>query len=93
MIVLANGVFDLLHVGHIEHLREARTFGEILIVCVTLDAFVNKGPDRPVNNFADRCALLRELRCVDAVIGARGLADAIERVRPAGRRSPYRLSR
>src|SRR4051794_27714428 len=47
-VVMAHGVFDLLHMGHLRHLEEARQFGERLIVTVTPDRFVNKGPGRPV---------------------------------------------
>ena len=46
-IVQCHGVFDLLHVGHLKHFREARTFGDILVVTITPDEFVNKGPGRP----------------------------------------------
>ena len=47
-IVLCHGVFDLLHIGHIKYLEEAKTFGDILVVSLTPDNFVNKGPGRPV---------------------------------------------
>ena len=47
-IVLCHGVFDLLHIGHIRHLNEAKKMGDILIVSVTSDSFVNKGPNRPM---------------------------------------------
>ena len=46
-IVHCHGVFDLLHIGHIKHFEEARTFGDILMVTITMDEFVRKGPDRP----------------------------------------------
>ena len=48
--VLCHGVFDLLHIGHIYYLEEAKKNGEILIVSLTSDKFVNKGPSRPVFN-------------------------------------------
>ena len=47
-IVLCHGVFDLLHVGHIKHFKQAKSFGDILVVTVTPDRFINKGPGRPV---------------------------------------------
>src|ERR1700694_5136221 len=46
-VVHAHGVFDLLHPGHIRHLREAKTFGDVLVVTLTEDLHVNKGPHRP----------------------------------------------
>jgi cytidyltransferase-like protein len=51
-VVLAHGVFDILHVGHKRHLDIGRRHGDILIVTLTTDKFVNKGPDRPV--FAEK---------------------------------------
>lgn len=80
--VLANGVYDLLHFGHLEHLREARAMGDYLIVALTVDAFVNKGPGRPINHWPERAEMLRELRCVDEVITARSSCEAIRAVRP-----------
>lgn len=82
MIVLVNGVFDLLHAGHIEHLLEARLMGDRLIVALTVDEAVRKGPGRPINPWADRALLLRELRCVDQVIPATGAVAAILKVKP-----------
>jgi cytidyltransferase-like protein len=46
-IVQCHGVFDLLHIGHIKHFEEARTFGDVLVVTITPDEFVYKGPNRP----------------------------------------------
>lgn len=82
-IVLANGCFDVLHAGHVLHLREARAMGDFLIVSLTLDENVNKGPGRPVNVWADRYECLRELRCVGSVIPTASAVDAIRRVKPA----------
>jgi rfaE bifunctional protein nucleotidyltransferase chain/domain len=69
-VVLANGVFDLLHVGHVRYLREARALGERLIVAVNGDASVagKKGPGRPVLLARDRAALVASLRGVDRVV-------------------------
>ena len=47
-IVHCHGVFDLLHIGHIRHFEQAKSFGDILVVTLTQDQFVNKGPSRPV---------------------------------------------
>ncbi len=66
-IVLCHGVFDLLHAGHVRHLDEAKAQGDVLVVTVTADAFVNKGPHRPA--FADglRAEVLAALAQVDYV--------------------------
>ena len=53
-IVLCHGVFDLLHVGHINHFQESKKYGDILVVSVTSDSFVNKGPNRPAFNEQNR---------------------------------------
>ena len=82
-IVLANGVFDILHVGHVEHLEEARTMGDYLVVSLTVDSAVNKGKGRPLNCWSDRLAVLKALRCVDLVISAASATEAIEKVCPA----------
>lgn len=82
-LVLANGVFDLLHVGHLDHLKEARAMGTHLAVALTVDEAVGKGPGRPVQPWDERAAILRELRCVDFVIPSSSGAAAVLMVRPA----------
>lgn len=82
MIVLANGCFDVLHRGHVDHLIQARSFGGYLIVSLTEDAHVNKGPLRPLNTWEDRATVLRALRCVDEVIPTKSAVDAIRQVKP-----------
>jgi len=69
-IVLTNGVFDLLHVGHLRYLEAARALGDSLIVGVNSDAStqVLKGPSRPIVPEQERAELLAGLRCVDAVV-------------------------
>lgn len=69
-IVFTNGVFDILHEGHIASLGEAATFGHILIVAINADASVKrlKGNDRPVNNEGSRQLVMASLVMVDAVI-------------------------
>jgi cytidyltransferase-like protein len=62
-----HGVFDLLHVGHLRHFRQARERADVLVVTVTPDRFVNKGPGRPVFNEALRCESLAALEYVDYV--------------------------
>ena len=66
-IVHCHGVFDLLHIGHIKHFEEARTFGDVLIVSVTPDEFVNKGPGRPAFTTSLRLESLASLEVVDYV--------------------------
>ncbi|MEP6677049.1 MAG: D-glycero-beta-D-manno-heptose 1-phosphate adenylyltransferase [Ferruginibacter sp.] len=69
-IVFTNGVFDILHEGHIASLSEAAVYGNILIVGVNSDASVKrlKGESRPVNNEQSRCLLLASLLMTDAII-------------------------
>jgi len=68
-IVFTNGVFDLLHPGHLRYLQHARSLGDALIVGVNSDRSVraNKGPGRPINPEAERAELIAALACVDAV--------------------------
>ena len=68
-IVMCHGVFDVLHPGHLAHLNEAKTYGEVLVVCVTDDRFVNKGPGRPLFSLYKRMAQLAALQVVDHVVG------------------------
>src|SRR4051794_8361660 len=70
-LVLTNGVFDVLHVGHVTYLEQARALGNALVVAVNADASVQrlaKGPDRPLNPLADRMAVLAALAAVDLVV-------------------------
>lgn len=67
-VVLAHGVFDLLHLGHVRHLEAARKEGDILIVSVTADQFVNKGPGRPIFPAIKRAEMLSSLEIVDWVV-------------------------
>ncbi len=68
-LVFTNGVFDLLHVGHVRYLTAARALGDALVVAINSDRSVRelKGPDRPVFNQAERAEILAALRCVDYV--------------------------
>src|SRR3954462_11898410 len=85
-IVFTNGVFDILHPGHLRYLQAARRHGDVPIVSLKADASVrrNKGPQRPVNPQAERAEVLEALDCVDAVSGFDGdtPADIIRRVQP-----------
>lgn len=79
--MLCNGVFDLLHLGHVLHLEAAKKLGDVLIVSVTADAHVNK-PGRPIYDAHQRLSLVRSLKCVDEVIEVSELMDALRRVDP-----------
>lgn len=69
-IVFTNGCFDLLHVGHVRYLKQAKALGSILVVGVNSDASVKKlkGPQRPLQNEKDRAEILASLAAVDYVI-------------------------
>lgn len=81
-IVLANGVFDLFHIGHVRYLQAARRFGDTLIVGVTSDKFVNKGPDRPFYSEDDRLLVVGSLSCVDMAFICDGGGEALKRAKP-----------
>jgi len=66
-VVQAHGAFDLLHLGHVKHLESAKKYGDILIVTLTADRFVNKGPNRPVFTEQLRAEMLAALSVVDWV--------------------------
>ena len=68
-VVFTNGVFDILHPGHLRYLQAARRHGDVLIVGLNSDASVrrNKGPSRPINPEWERGEMLEALACVDAV--------------------------
>lgn len=66
-VVLCHGVFDLMHPGHVLHFKAARQHGDILVVTLTPDQFVNKGPGRPVFNQRLRIETIATLECVDYV--------------------------
>ncbi len=86
-IVLTNGTFDLLHVGHVRALEEARAQGDVLVVGINSDASVRayKGPGRPVVPEAERAEIVAALGCVDLVtVFDEPTAEALIRaVRPA----------
>jgi rfaE bifunctional protein nucleotidyltransferase chain/domain len=85
-IVFTNGVFDLLHPGHVRYLREARGLGDLLVVGLNADASVrrNKGSGRPINPEHERAEVLAALACVDAVVifEEDTPAEIIRRVQP-----------
>ena len=67
--MFTNGVFDLLHPGHVRYLQQARALGDVLIIGINTDRSVraNKGPDRPITPEAERAEVLAALECVDGV--------------------------
>ncbi|MCB0367349.1 MAG: D-glycero-beta-D-manno-heptose 1-phosphate adenylyltransferase [Bdellovibrionaceae bacterium] len=69
-VVFTNGCFDILHIGHVRYLQEARSLGDLLVVGLNSDKSVKsiKGPDRPVQCEEDRGGILAALACVDFVI-------------------------
>lgn len=84
VIVQCHGTFDLLHPGHIIHFEEAKACGDLLVVTVTADAYVNKGPGRPYFNDELRLKSIAGLSCVDYVVSVPypAAVEAIECVRP-----------
>ncbi len=67
-VVQCHGVFDLLHIGHIKHLQHAKSHGDLLVVSITADRFVNKGPGKPYFSEFLRAEALASLNCVDYVV-------------------------
>lgn len=84
-VVHAHGTFDLLHLGHVRHLEAASKLGDILLVTVTADRFVNKGPGRPVFTAELRAEMLATLEYVDwvAINDSPDAVTAIETIRPS----------
>lgn len=82
--VQCHGVFDLLHVGHIKHFQNAKALGDVLIVTITPDRFVNKGPNRPCFTERLRADAIAALECVDYVIINRWptAIEAIKLIKP-----------
>lgn len=83
-IVLCHGVFDLVHPGHLQHLVQAKSFGNVLVVSITADKYVNKGPNRPYFNEDQRASFLAALEIVDyvCVVNSDSALPAIDAVKP-----------
>ncbi|MGA3169597.1 MAG: adenylyltransferase/cytidyltransferase family protein [Chthoniobacteraceae bacterium] len=85
-LVFTNGVFDLLHVGHVRYLQEARALGDALMVAVNGDASVRalKGPTRPINGEHDRAEVLAALECVSyvTIFSSVRVTELIGQIRP-----------
>ena len=85
--MFTNGVFDVLHMGHVSYLQQARALGAALVVAVNSDASarqLGKGPDRPLNNEMDRALVIAALQAVDHVVlfDEATPCEMIERIRP-----------
>lgn len=85
-IITTNGCFDIIHVGHVRYLAQAKTLGDILIIAMNTDESVRKlkGPTRPVNSESDRAEILAALGVVDYVIlfGEETPAALLEKIKP-----------
>lgn len=85
-IVFTNGCFDLLHIGHVRYLEQAKSLGDILIVGINTDASVQvlKGPTRPIQNENDRAEILASLKSVDHTVlfGEQTPINLIKQVKP-----------
>ena len=85
-VVFTNGVFDILHPGHVRYLQQARALGDVLIIGLNADASVrrNKGPHRPINDEQERAEILAALECVDCVVifAEDTPADIIKAIQP-----------
>lgn len=85
--VLANGCFDILHVGHLRYLQSASTFGDVLVVAINSDRSVQaiKEPGRPILTEAERIALISALSCVDYIVlfDEPDVSPVIDVLRPA----------
>lgn len=77
---LCHGTFDLLHIGHIKHFKEAKSLCDVLIVTITPDVYVNKGPNRPIFSEGLRSEAIAALECVD-FIGINAWPTAIELIK------------
>jgi rfaE bifunctional protein nucleotidyltransferase chain/domain len=85
-VALANGIFDLFHVGHLRYLEGAKELGDVLVVAVNSDASTrrNKGPGRPVVPEGERAEIVAALACVDHVVlfGSKTVVPLIRKLKP-----------
>ena len=83
-VVMCHGVFDLVHPGHLEHFKVARKLGDILVVSITADAFINKGPNRPYFDQTRRAQFLAALEIISYVyvVESESAVDAINLIKP-----------
>ena len=83
-IVQCHGVFDLIHIGHLKHFKSAKKYGDVLIVTVTPDKFVQKGFNRPYFNAEQRLESLSSIVDIDFVVlnSSKNAVDVIKKIRP-----------
>ena len=83
-IVHCHGVFDLLHIGHLKHFKSAKKYGDILVISVTPDRFVQKGFERPYFNSEQRMESLASIEIVDFVVlnNSTNAVDIIKKIKP-----------
>tara|TARA_Y100000816_G_C26107904_1_gene589553 strand:+ start:4976 stop:6490 length:1515 start_codon:yes stop_codon:yes gene_type:complete len=83
-IVLCHGVFDLVHIGHINYFKEAKKLGDKLVVSITNDKFVNKGPGRPSFKINQRIELLEQVELIDYIIISNNFiaTNVIKKIKP-----------
>lgn len=83
-MILCNGVFDCLHIGHVLYLEAARAidYDQVLLVALTIDEAVHKGPGRPVFSWEERAYVLRAFRWIAAVVMSESGPQAVELYRP-----------
>ena len=83
--VLCHGVFDIVHPGHLEHFRQAKQHGDRLIVAIVADAYVRKGPGRPMFSQQQRADFLCSLKIVDEVtiVDTTTALPCLQRLKPA----------
>ena len=83
-IVLCHGVFDFFHLGHLNYFNSAKKLGDILIVSITSDKFVNKGVNRPYYKEQDRLKVISSLQIVDYVMlsNSHNGVSVIEKIKP-----------
>jgi rfaE bifunctional protein nucleotidyltransferase chain/domain len=83
-IVLCHGVFDVIHAGHIQHLKGAKSYGDVLVVTLTPDEFVRKGPGRPIFNQQTRAAVMSAIQGVNfvAVNDSPDAMDVLKTIQP-----------
>jgi rfaE bifunctional protein nucleotidyltransferase chain/domain len=83
-IVLCHGVFDHFHYGHFLHFKSAKKWGDLLVVSITDDLYVNKGPNRPFNDINKRLSIISELSMVDFVLVSKNFTavEVIKKIKP-----------
>lgn len=83
-IVLCHGCFDVFHIGHLNYLKASKILGDILVVSLTTDSFINKGVGRPIFPIGERMSIIDELKCVDYCCESRDFTciDIIKKLKP-----------